>query len=215
MIGRPNCVNAMLGNQLHEIAGEDVVCANILFDNGALASFQATTNQPEAYSVRQVAGDKGIVVIQDLKSMTFDHKDRILFGQYEHDLRTALTKLTGKFDQPKTSWRLVKPIGDPPVWKKLLEKTGLLRIERRHGLSVLMDSFVQAILEGGEPLVDGESAATTIELVNAIILSGMRNKSVDLPLDREEYDELFEELCSGRSRIPKHRVCGFRDNSPL
>jgi len=209
MMGRPIRVNAMLANQLHEIACEDMVCANILFENGALASFQATLNQPEAYSVRQVAGDKGIIVIQDLKSMTYDYKDRILFGQFKHDLYSALTKLPGIMDQPKVSWQTVKLIGDPPVWKKLLERVGLMRIEKRHGLSALMESFVQAILNGGEPIVDGESAATTLELVNGIILAAFREKTVSLPLDREEYDELFDELCCGKTKISKYRARDF------
>ncbi|MCK5405769.1 MAG: Gfo/Idh/MocA family oxidoreductase, partial [Desulfobulbaceae bacterium] len=87
LFGRPVSVNAMLGNQLHDIAGEDIACANILFENSVAVSFQATLNQPEAYSVRQIAGDRGIMVIQDLKSTTFDHKDRIQVGHYQSDLR--------------------------------------------------------------------------------------------------------------------------------
>ena len=72
-----------------------------------------------------------------------------------------------------------------------------------HGLSVLMDSFIDAILHGGEPIVTGESALRTLELINALILAAMRKKTIDLPLDREEYDALFEELCTGKIQVPK------------
>ena len=66
-----------------------------------------------------------------------------------------------------------------------------------------MDSFTDAILNGGEPLVNGVSALPTVELINAIVLSAMRKKTVDLPVDREEYDELFEALSSGSLQIPR------------
>ena len=83
LIGKPIRVNAMLGNQLHNIDVEDIFCSNILFENNALCSFQASVNQPRGYSIRQIAGDKGIIIIEDVKSLTFDRKDKILLGKYE------------------------------------------------------------------------------------------------------------------------------------
>jgi predicted dehydrogenase len=206
MIGKPIRVNAMLGNQVHDIEGEDMVCANILFENDAIASFQATVNQPEGYSVRQIAGDKGILVIQDLKSMTFDYKDRILYGQYDHDLKEAVTILPGKLDQPKIKWNTLKPRGDPPILKKFFERIGIINIARKHGLGVLMDNFIKVLLDGGDLLVDGQSAATSLELANAVVLSALRNKIINLPLNRDEYDELFDEMCSGKVKVLKYRA---------
>jgi predicted dehydrogenase len=205
MFGKPKQVCAMLRNQLHDIHGEDMVAATILFANGALASFQATVNQPEAYSIRQASGDRGIIVIQNLKSMTYDHKDRILLGRYKDRLQSAVVKLPGKLDQPAIAWQTVKPVDDPPVWKKLIERLGFMKIERRHGLSDLMDSFVRAILNGGQPMVSGKSAAVTLELANAMVLSAVRNKPVELPVDRDEYDALFKELCCGETKISRYR----------
>ena len=51
----------------------------------------------------------------------------------------------------------------------------------------------------GRPLqfADGASARNTIELINAIILSGVRKTVVACPIDRDEYDELLNELSSG------------------
>lgn len=203
MIGRPVQVTALVGNQLHRAEIEDVVCANVLFSNGAFTSIQATINQPRGYSIRQVAGDKGIIVMQDVKSLTFDRKDQILLGKYEDTLPAMMTKLTGIEDQPRTVWQTVKLIGDPPAWKKVTERIGLMKIKRPNGVSVLMNSFIDAILNGGEPIVSGESTLQTLELINAIILSAIRKKTVDLPIDREEYDELFEELSSHKVEVPR------------
>lgn len=203
MIGKPVQVTALVGNQLHSMETEDVFCANIVFEQGALASVQATINQPRGYSIRQIAGDKGIIVIPDVKSLTFDRKDRILLGRYEAPLSTIVKEPKDDHYQPKTVWMPVKLIGDPPKWKKLMERLGLLRIKRPHGLFVLMDSFIDAVLNGGEPLVSGEDTLQTLELMNAIVLSAIRKKTVDLPLDRGEYDGLFEELSSGRLKLPR------------
>ena len=80
-----------------------------------------------------------------------------------------------------------------------------MKIKRIHGLNFLLDDFIEAIVEDREPLVNGTSALAPLELVNAMILSSVRGKTVDLPLDREEYDTLFAELCEGRAEIPKYR----------
>ncbi len=60
-------------------------------------------------------------------------------------------------------------------------------------------------MTGDEPLVTGESAHATIEVINAIYLSALRKKTVDLPIDRAEYDQLFEELVSGKAGVPRYR----------
>ena len=46
LIGESVQVSAMIGSQLHQIEVEDVVCANVLFANGAYGSIQLTINQP-------------------------------------------------------------------------------------------------------------------------------------------------------------------------
>ena len=206
MVGKPEQVTALIGNQLHQAQIEDIFCANVLFANGALVSVQATINQPTGYSVRQIAGDKGMIVIQDVKSLTSDCEDQIVVGKYENDLPTAVA---GKGGQPQTVWQPVKLPGGRPLWQKLLRprtlwrRLGLLKQGPPHGTSVLMDSFIHAILDGGEPLVSGESALPALELINAIVLSALRRKTVDLPLDREEYDILFKELSSGTAKVPR------------
>ena len=68
--------------------------------------------------------------------------------------------------------------------------------------SLLMNSFIDAILNGGEPIVSGESARSATELINALMLSAVRNKTVDLPIDPDEYDCLADELRDGTARVP-------------
>ena len=185
LIGEPVQVSAMIGNQFHQIEVEDVVCANVLFANGVFGSIQLTINQPRGYSIRQIAGDKGTIAIPDVQSLTNNRDDHILLGTYEDSLTDIVGRTSGIAGQPEISWRPVE----------LQDESG--------GHDVLMDSFINAILNGGEALVNGVSARPAVELINAIVLSAMRKKTVDVPVDREEYDELFEELSSGSLQIPR------------
>lgn len=185
LVGEPVQVSAIIGNQFHQMEVEDVVVANVLFENGAFGSIQLTINQPKGYSIRQIAGDKGTIAIPDVQSLTNDAADSILLSSYANPL-TELVKGAGSIaGQPESSWQ---------------------PIELRAGLGGhdrLMESFTDAILNGGEPQVNGISARPAVELINAIVLSAIRKKTVDLPVDRGEYDELFEELSSGSLKIPR------------
>jgi hypothetical protein len=88
-------------------------------------------------------------------------------------------------------------------FSKALERIGLSRKQApATAHSILMDSFIDAILNGGEPIVSAESARSSVELINALILSAMRKKVVDLPIDPAEYDCLIQELSDGTTRMP-------------
>lgn len=225
MIGKPVQVSAFMGNQLHRAEIEDIVCANVLFDNGAFGSLQFTINQSKGYSVRQLAGDRGVIIVQDVQSLTSDEDDKILLGTYPDSLPVMITKLAGDGDQPAISWQVINPSDlkesrltrpdrrgsserlSKPV--KLLERIGCIQSptqdKQSMGHSVLLDSFIDAILDGGEPIVTGESARSSVELINALILSAMRKKIVDLPIDPEEYDGLVQELSDGATRVSMFR----------
>ena len=185
LIGQPVQVSAIIGNQFHQIEVEDVVCANVLFENGAFGSIQLTINQPIGYSIRQVAGDKGMIAIPDVQSLAGDAEDQFLLGTYTNPLTEMLVGTANIAGQPEVSWQPVE----------LRDALG--------AHDALMDSFIDAILKGGEPLVSGVSARPAVELINAIVLSAMRKKTVDLPVDRGEYDELFEALSSGSLQTPR------------
>jgi predicted dehydrogenase len=208
MIGKPVQVSALIGTQLHNTEIEDIACISVLFDNGAFGSIQLTTNQPSSYSVRQVAGEKGIIVIPNVQSLTDDQSDQILLGTYGGELSREVTRLRDRSDQPEITWQTVKLPDDHSVSKKLMRpkalwrRMGLLKT-KPHGHAVLMQSFIDAIRNGGEPLVSGESAQPAIEFINAIVLSAIRKKTVELPIDREEYNHLLEELSSGKTQVPR------------
>lgn len=82
--------------------------------------------------------------------------------------------------------------------------TTVTLIEQRFIWLQVFHNFIDAIKREPLPIVSGESAARTVELINAIILSAVRRKIVTLPLDSDEYDEVFDELCHGKAEIKNY-----------
>lgn len=218
LVGQPVRATAMLANQLHTSEVEDIACAVVQFEQGALATFQASINQPGGFSVRQLTGDRGSLVVQDVRSLTRDTEDDILVGRFADSLTDINARQQHDHEQPAVNWeRLGKSARGLALRRRLqrwpayrwlrarLQQTPLVRPWAPSGHRVLMDSFIHAVRTGEEPLVNGESARVTLELINAIQLSALRGKCVDLPLDRGEYDALVRDLVSGAAQVPVKR----------
>lgn len=231
LIGKPVTVSALIANQLHNNELEDIVSANILFENGAITSFQSSINQPKGYSVRQIAGEKGIAVLQDVKSLIQDEEDEMLFGKYENSLSYLSANSTEIHMQPEISWQVYKlPDSNPPkipfnrfvrlakrIKKRLYNNSSKTQkngqqitgwpVKWKEPIgqwSVLID-FADAIIRDREPLTAAENTLPALELANGIILSALRKKAVDFPIDRDEYDQLLHELMNGKVKVPQIR----------
>lgn len=193
LLGRVKRVSAMLSDQVHGAGLDDLLCANLYFESGAVGTLQVSINERDRFSVRQVSGDRGMIVIEDYRSHTFDHKDVIRVGRYEQPLDREVAAHKSLIHQPEIRWRREPLVGDQPGWQKQFQKVGLWK-PRPRGLEVLMNSFIDAVLVGGEPLVTGESALHAVELMNAVLVSAARRRDVELPTDPADMDGLFEEL---------------------
>ncbi len=199
-------VTGLALNQIQETDTEDMFSGSILFRSGAIATLQATLNQPQAHVVRQLAGDKGMISIQEAASVVFDYKDHVMLGSFSAPVGELRSKLSKSVKQPSVSWKNVPLRGDPPKWKKLLERFGLVPDLKPNCLAVLLDSFADSIQGDGEPIVTGEDGRDTLELVNAFYLSIFRKKTVVLPVDREEDREMHQSWVTGSStleRVPR------------
>ena len=208
LFGRPEAVSAEVVNQLHNMELDDAFSASVVFGGGVLATLQMTINRPRAFSVRHVVGDRGMLVMPDVRSLAGDEKDLIQLGLFEDSLVELNAQMRDAHDQPAIEWRTVSaPDGRRDLEKllrpaRLWRRLGILKRRRKTtGMPILMRSFVDAVLTDGEPLVSGASARPAVELINGILLSAVRRKPVEFPVDASEYDELFEELCAGESRI--------------
>jgi len=178
MFGEPAEVSAMIANWSHRAEIEDTVVASVRFASGAHASLQFSTCE-RSLNYRQVTGNSGIFEYRDEKDANSHVPDEFRLGLYKTPMKEHIGG-SESFIQNPTAWEDVPP---------------------SEGGSTLLQSFIDAILDGGEPITDGVTARRTLELINAIILSGIRKEVVTLPLDRDRYDGLLAELKAGTAEV--------------
>ena len=53
----------------------------------------------------------------------------------------------------------------------------------------------------GEPFVPGEQGRWAVELVNGVLMSHVLGRRIPLPIDRDEYDRVLEQLA--REPLPR------------
>ena len=183
MMGEPAEVSAVIGNWAHKFEVEDTAIASIRFKSGAVASLQfSICDRPLNY--RQVSGDRGTIEFRDDSRPNSVIPDSLRIGRYGTPMRDYISGEGGISSAPGLTWEDIEVIGErkfPPM----------------------MSDFISAVIDGREPVTSGASARITIELINGIILSGIRREVVSFPLDRAEYDEVFESLKQGQSKVSR------------
>jgi predicted dehydrogenase len=72
-----------------------------------------------------------------------------------------------------------------------------LEVDRTSGSGehrAIYANFVQAVQDHAPLIADGAEGRLSLELANALIFSSARREQVELPLDRQAYHELLEQL---------------------
>lgn len=155
MTGGVASVTAFISNLAHVgvIETEDCATASMVLQNGALASFTATSGSNREWnSAFQIIGTKGHICIDDGKLVSLSHTD-------EEQEKLIQTKLTG-----------------------VKELDGVEGAKSYYGPShpAQVHDFVKAIQDKREPYVGFNSAGDTVRLVLAIYESARTNKPVAL-----------------------------------
>ncbi|HRR95202.1 MAG TPA: Gfo/Idh/MocA family oxidoreductase [Candidatus Ratteibacteria bacterium] len=168
LAGLPSKVEAKTRTKLHDIEVEDEVSAFLEYRNGAWGYYYTSTCEPVGPFYLEVSGDKGKIVIRG---------DQITFYNYE----TPIKEFTEKA---------------PDMWAsmKTEEEKIIASSNFETGHKVIIKNFVRNILYNEKLIAPGKEGLNTIEFMNACILSGKKNKVVNIPVDRKEYDDLIETL---------------------
>ncbi|MBI2952104.1 Gfo/Idh/MocA family oxidoreductase [bacterium] len=187
LAGDPVEVSGMIGNWGHAAEIEDFVCATVRFANDALGSIQLSTITPRGLSLRQISGDRGTVDVRDVRSLASDADDEVRLGRHSPPVQSCIQNAGAITAQAETRWETVP------------------YAPGEGGHATLVRDFVSAARNGRDPLVPPEEARRVVELINAIVLSSFTRRTVRLPVDREEYGELFRRLCGGEAQTPRYR----------
>jgi predicted dehydrogenase len=179
LMGMPSTVRGFcqLG-RFHHIEVEDNVSAFLEYPNGATGTFVSSTGEAPGTNRFEIVGTKGKVVLErDKLSFTRNDSDMIQFS------RTA--KLG--FAKPEV-WNVEIPFENAP-----------------NPHAILVQNFVNAILDGEPLIAPGEEGIHSVELANVILFSSLLEKSLSLPMDSAAYERQLNKLIA-ESKLQKKTV---------
>jgi len=149
------------------ITVEDDVSVLMELENGAPAAFITTTGDTPGTNRLEITGNNGKLVLENGK---------LTFFEPEAPVQKIL-------EESQQHFYSVKP--------KVIE----IEVESKdHGHKYITQNAINAILENEELIVPGTDGLKSVQLANAMLLSGLRDKTVEVPVCEDEFDQLLEEL---------------------
>jgi len=177
LFGQPDRVRAFCRfGQYHDIEVEDDVTAYFEYNNGTTATFIATTGEAPGTNRLEVAAENGRLVLENDK-LTFT-RNEIPTSEFNRTTKEA-------FSAPKTTEEVFTfpNHGD--------QHTGIMR------------DFAEAISAGKPLLAPAAEGLLSVELANAMLLSGFEDRRVELPLDGAAYARALQAKIDASPRTPK------------
>ncbi len=166
--GTPSKVtaNVSLGKH-HKIEVEDEVNAFLEFPNGATGNFIASTSESPGTNYFELVGDRG--------KISLTPGGDVQFVQTDESVQEFIYNTEKAFGGPQNS-------------------TATYSIEGGGRHHMIMENFVNAILDGEELVAPAVEGLASVELANAIIFSGLHHKPSPIPTDRDAFEDLLQEL---------------------
>jgi len=162
----------------HDIEVEDDVSAYLEYPNHATGTFVSSTGESPGTNRFEIVGTRGKLVLED---------NKLRFTRNETDmLEFSKTSKLG-FVKPEV-WNVGIPFENAP---------------NQH--AILMQNFVNAILDGEPLIAPGEEGIHSVELANVILYSALIRQTVELPMDSAAYERKLNELIAA-SKVEKKVV---------
>lgn len=176
LFGMPSKVRAHVHfGKWHNIETEDAVTAYLEYPNGATGVFITTTGEAPGTNRLEIAAERGRVVVEHGKiNWTRNVQETT---EYSRTTKAA-------FGRPET-WNVEVPVNG----------SGGQHVE-------ILQDFIDVILDGGELRAPGVEGINSVELGNSMILSGLTDKTVTLPMDSKVYEAELKKLIAN-SKVKK------------
>lgn len=169
LCGKPTRIQAFCGiGKRHHIEVEDEVTAYLEYDNGATGVFITSTGEAPGTNRLEIVGERGKVVVES--------------GQ---------VKWT-RNEVPMSEWSRTcqQQFKSPPVWNIEIPCPGGGGPQHQG----ILQNFVEAILEGKTLIAPASEGIHSVEMGNAMLLSSMTGKAVDLPMNAAVYARHLKKL---------------------
>jgi predicted dehydrogenase len=153
--------------RFHDIEVEDNVTAYLEFSGGGTGTFVSSTGESPGTNRFEIAGTRGRVVLEN---------DKLQFMRNETDMLQFSKSAKLGFAKPEV-WHVEIPFANAA---------------NSHAL--LMQNFVNAILENEPLIAPGEEGIHSVELANVILYSSLLGQTIELPMDSQAYERKLQEL---------------------
>lgn len=162
----------------HQIEVEDNVTAYLEWPNRATGVFLGSTGEAPGTNRLEIAGTRGKVVLED---------NRLRFTRNESDMI--------EFSRTARS-----PFAKPDVWHVEIPFTDAVLPH-----AIIVQNFVNAILDGEPLIAPGPEGIHSVELANAVVFSALLDRTLDLPMDGAAWEARLGELIAS-SKVQKQVV---------
>jgi predicted dehydrogenase len=179
LLGMPSRVRGFcqLG-RFHQIEVEDNVSAYFEYAHGATGTFVSSTGEAPGTNRFEIVGTRGKLVLErDKLSFTRNDADMVEFSR------------TAKMGFAK-----------PEVWNVEIPFENAANPH-----AILVQNFVNAILDGEALIAPGEEGIHSVELANVILFSSLLEQTVNLPMDSAAYEKKLNQLIA-ESKLEKKVV---------
>ena len=156
--------------RFHNIEVEDNVTAYLEWADGATGVFITSTGEAPGTNRFEIVGERGKIVLENNK-ITFT-RNEVSMLEFSKTSKVGFAK--------------------PDVWN--IEVPFDTAATQQH--YAITQNFVDAILDGVALVAPGSDGLYSVELANAILLSSLEGKTIDLPLDSAAYERKLHELAA-------------------
>lgn len=170
LFGMPDSVHANINlGRFHNIEVEDDVTALFKYHNGSHGLFVTTTGETPGVNRLEVASDNGLMIIENNKIIW--NKNEISTTEYLKRSKKSMEKPNIKVEELK--------------FENINFST-----ERKN----IIQNFSNQILGIEKLYVEGKEGLNSVELMNAMIYSGLNNTEVSIPINSENYEKKLDEM---------------------
>jgi predicted dehydrogenase len=168
LCGMPKRVRGFCAlGRYHNIEVEDDVTAYLEYPSGATGVFVTSTGEAPGTNRFEIAGTLGKVVLENNK-LSFT-RNEVSMTDFSETAKVGFAK--------------------PDVWNVQIPFTDAVVPH-----SILMQNFVDAILDGTPLIAPGGEGINSVELANVMLYSSLLEQVVDLPMDSAAYERKLQEL---------------------
>ncbi|MBW8865095.1 MAG: Gfo/Idh/MocA family oxidoreductase [Verrucomicrobia bacterium] len=156
--------------RFHSIEVEDSVTAYLEWADGATGTFISSSGEAPGTNRFEIVGTRGTLVLENGK---------LVFTRNLADMTEFSRSAKQGFVKPEAR------VEDIPFANAVAPH------------AVLMQNFVDAILDGGPLIAPGADGLNSVELANAMMYSSLLGQTLELPMDGAAWEQKLNELIAG------------------